>query len=188
MVVTDAKTGRYVNLVEVKEISCQGIQKQFTTSANDGRKEKAVKSVTVKRMIPRRVAVATIFTFFLLASGDAFAHENHDKGHVRMEKLHHIMPMYAQAQAKIGEALTHGDAATIKNETTRILATIPDLKNAEPHKNIAQIAAFRKIASAFAGDVNKTAVLAKTGDFAGAKDAFQVVRMRCDKCHKKFRD
>lgn len=130
---------------------------------------------------------------FLLIQGGAFAHEgeHHAKGHkedAQMDKLHKIMPMYAQAQAKINEALTNGDAATIKEETGKILATIPDLKNAKPHKNVEQIATFRKIASVFAGDVKKTAVLAKTGDFAGAKDAFQFAQMRCDECHKKFRD
>lgn len=130
---------------------------------------------------------------FLLAQGVVFAHEGekHSEGHeesAQMNKLHKMMPMYAQAQAKINEALTNGDAATIKEETGKILATIPDLKNAKPHKNMKQIATFRKIASAFAGDIKKTAVLAKTGDFGGAKDAFQVAQIRCDECHKKFRD
>ncbi len=129
----------------------------------------------------------------LLIQGWAFADEgeNHAKSHkedAQMDKLHKMMPMYAQVQANINEALLNGDAATIKKETEKILTTITDLKNAKPHKNIKQIAAFRKIASAFAGDVKKTAVLAKTGDFGGAKDAFQFAQMRCDECHKKFRD
>jgi cytochrome c556 len=133
-----------------------------------------------------------IFTF-LLAQGGAFAHEgeSHDNEHkadAQMQKLHHIMPMYAQAQAKIDEALTTRDAAMIKAETGKILATLPDLKNAQPHKNLKQIATFRKIASAFAGDVKKTAALAKAGDFGGAKNAFRFAQARCNECHQKFRD
>lgn len=134
-----------------------------------------------------------VISAILLIQGWAFANEgeNHSKNHkkdVQMDKLHKMMPMYAQAQANINEALINGDAATIKKETGKILATITDLKNAKPHKNIKQISAFRKIASAFAGDVKKTAAMAKTGDFAGAKDAFQFAQMRCNECHEKFRD
>src|SRR5512147_581176 len=122
--------------------------------------------------------VATIMTFtFLMAQGGAFAHEgeHHAQGHkedARMGKLHKIMPMYAQAQAKIDEALTKKDAVTVKKETGKILTTIPDLKNSRPHKNLKEIATFRKIASAFAADIEKTAALAKSGDFEGARIAF----------------
>ena len=129
---------------------------------------------------------------FLLIQGGAFAHQDEThtkhKTDAQMQKLHDMMPVYAQAQAKVSEALANGDAGTIKEETGKILATIPDLKNAKPHKNRKQIDTFRNIASAFAGDVRKTAALAKAGDFGGAKDSFQSARMRCDECHKKFRD
>ena len=125
-------------------------------------------------------------------SAVAFAHgtEKHKPApaNAQMQKLHDMMPMYEQAETKIKEALTTGDAATIREETAKILATIPDLKNAKPHKNAKQTAAFRKIASAFAGDVKKTATMAKTGDIAGAKAAFQVAQIRCNECHEKFRD
>jgi cytochrome c556 len=84
--------------------------------------------------------------------------------------------------------LSKGDAATIKEQTGKILATMPDLKNAEPQKNLKQIAAFRKIASEFAGDVKKTAAMVKADDFPGAKDVFQLAQARCNECHKKFRD
>lgn len=139
-----------------------------------------------------RVAVMTIFVSLFVLNG-AYAHEGemHNKEHMvdaRMHKLHHIMPLYAKAQAKINEALANGDAATIKLETGKVLATIPDLTHAKPHKNTKQLSTFRKIASAFAEDVKKTEALAKSGDFRGAKDAFQFAQMRCNDCHVKFRD
>jgi soluble cytochrome b562 len=129
----------------------------------------------------------------LLIQGTTFAHEgeNHAKKHkedAQMVKLHKMMPVYAQSQAKINEALSSGDAATIKNETGKILATIPDLKKSKPHKNLKQLATFRKIASEFEGDVKKTALMANSGNFGGAKDAFQAAQMRCNECHTKFRD
>lgn len=136
--------------------------------------------------------VTTMIVAFLLAQGWAWAHEGetHEmrhKGDEQMQKLHHIMPMYAQAQAKINEALAKKDAETTKAETEKILATITDLKKAKPHKNLKEIEAFRKIAAAFAGDVKKTAVLAKNGDFVGATGAFQSAQGRCNECHAKFR-
>ena len=151
-----------------------------------------MKPVTIMGINVKRVAAVTIFAFLLILGG-AFAyegeiHEGNHKEDAQRDLLHKMMPMYAQAQAKIDEALISGDAATIKRETGKILATIPDLKNAKPHKNIKKIAAFRNIASAFAGDVKKTAVMAKTGDFAGAKAAFQFAQTRCNECHAKFRD
>jgi cytochrome c556 len=44
------------------------------------------------------------------------------------------------------------------------------------------------VASAFATDVMKTAFLAKTGNFAGARDAFRFARAHCKECHSKFLD
>lgn len=150
-----------------------------------------MKISTLTMVVARRVAAGIIVAIVLTQSG-AFAHEgeDHGQGHkadAQMQKLHHIMPMYAQAQSKINKALSNGDVATINAETEKILATIPDLKKAKPHKNLSQIAAFRKIAVSFAGDVKKTAALAKTGDFGGAKDAFQIAQIRCNECHAKFR-
>lgn len=139
----------------------------------------------------KRAAIA--ISAILLIQGWAFAHEgeNHSKNHkedAQMDKLHKMMPMYAQAQAKINEALLNEDVATIKKETGKILATITDLKNAKPHKNFKQLATFRKMASAFEGEVKKTAEKAKIRDFLGAREAFLIAEMRCNQCHVKFRD
>jgi cytochrome c556 len=149
-------------------------------------KADAIWGKTMKR------AAITICTV-LLIQGWAFAHEgeNHAKGHTevaQMAKLHKMMSMYAQSQAKINEALLNEDVETVKNETGMILATIPDLKNAKPHKNRKQLATFRKMASAFEGEVKKTADKAKIRDFSGARDAFLMAEKRCDQCHVKFRD
>jgi len=139
----------------------------------------------------KRLKAIAIGVFFIVQAS-AFAHEGekHTKGHKnsQMDKLHKMMPMYTQAQSKIDEALINGDTATVKMETGKILATIPDLKKATPHKNHKQTATFRKLASAFGGDIKKTATLVKTGDLAGAKDAFQFAKLRCNECHAKFRD
>lgn len=140
----------------------------------------------------KRLAAMTIATI-LLAQGAAFAHEgeHHPDAHkadVQMQKLHHLMSLYAQAQARIKEALTNKDATTVRGETAKILDTIADLEKSKPHKNLKQITAFRKIASTFAENVRKTAVLANNGDFVGAGNAFQLAQTRCDECHKKFRD
>jgi hypothetical protein len=153
--------------------------------------DRVVKISMPMRIMLKKVAVAIVVAI-LLPQSAAFAHEgeDHGQGHkadAQMQKLHHIMPMYAQAQTKINEALSNGDVATIKAETGKILATIPDLKKAKPHKNIKQVATFRKIASAFEADIKKTAGLAKTSDFARAKDAFQIAQIRCNECHAKFR-
>jgi len=139
----------------------------------------------------KRITAITLCTF-LLIQGGAFAHEgeSHAKNRTevaRMDKLHKMMTMYAQAQANINDALLNEDAATIKKETGTILATITDLKNAKPHKNLKQLATFRKIASAFAGEVKKTAALANVRDFSGARDAFSFAETRCNECHVKFR-
>ncbi len=141
---------------------------------------------------PKRAAVAMV-VLLLQVAGDAFAHEgmDHDKGHTadaRMQKLHELMPMYAQAATRIDVALTRKDAAAIRAETGKILATITDLTNAKPHKNLKKMQHFRKISTTFAGDLKKTASLAEAGDFGGAKEAFRLARMRCDQCHKGFRD
>lgn len=137
--------------------------------------------------------MTTMACAILLVQGGAFAHEGEkhqgkQKDAAQMNKLHKMMPMYAQIQAKINEALEKGDKAAVEAETGKILATTSDLKTAKPHKNIKQIAAFRKIASAFAGDVKATAALAKKGDFTGAGAVFANAQKKCDECHAKFRD
>lgn len=124
--------------------------------------------------------------------GSAFAHgvEKHGKNHrdAQMDRFHKMMPMYAQAQAKINEALNKGDAAAAEAEAEKILATIPDLKKSKPHKNLEKIATFKKIADAFGADVTTTADMAKKGDLAGAKTSFRKAEERCNECHAKFRD
>ncbi len=139
----------------------------------------------------KRITVITV-TAFLLLPGVAFAQEGekHMKNHkqdVQMGKLHRMMPMYAQAQAKINDALEKGDASTVAKETRKILATIPDLKRAKPHKNLQELKAMGKIASAFEEDIRNTAALAKEKEFTKARVAFEKAQKRCNECHVKFR-
>jgi aldehyde:ferredoxin oxidoreductase len=140
-----------------------------------------------------KILAAMTATACLLLTGVVFAHEgeNHQemhKGSGQMAKLHKMMPVYARSQAKINEALEKRDAATVAKETGKILATIPDLKKATPHKNVRELKAMRKIASAFEGNVRETAELAKKKDFTGARVAFENAQKRCNECHVKFRD
>ncbi|MBT1074209.1 cytochrome c [Geobacter grbiciae] len=124
--------------------------------------------------------------------GGAFAHgvEKHGKNHsdAQMDRFHKMMPMYAQAQVKINGALQKGDAATVESEAEKILATIPDLKKAKPHKNLEKISTFKKIAAAFGSEVTATAALAKKGDLTGASAAFKKAEGKCNECHAEFRD
>lgn len=140
----------------------------------------------------KKIITITASAILLTQSG-VFAHEGekHPKGHkedVQMMKLHAIMPMYAQAQLRVNAALDKRDAATVGSESGKILASMPDLKKAKPHKNLKEIKIMRKLASAFEGDVKATKALAKKGDWAGAKAAFAKAEKRCDECHAKFRD
>lgn len=128
----------------------------------------------------------------LLSQVAAFAHEG--KEHIdhadeaQMHKLHKMMPIYAQVQARIAEALGRGDATTVETETGKLLATIPDLKKAKPHKNLNQLKTFRSIATSFGKDITETINLAKNGDFVKAKDIFKKAEAKCVECHAKFRD
>ena len=136
--------------------------------------------------------LAAMACVVLLLQGAAFAHEGekHQGKHkedARMDKMHKMMPEYARIQARITEALDKGDAAAVEAETGKILATIPDLKKAKPHKNLKELATLRKIASTFEEEVKATAALAKRGDIAAAKAAFANVRKKCEECHAKFR-
>lgn len=134
---------------------------------------------------------AIIISVILLIQGWAFAHEgeNHSsrKEDAQMGKLHKMMPMYAHAQAKINAALEKGDAATAEKEIGKILATTSDLKKAKPHKNLKELKAMRKTASAFEEDVRTTAAMVKKRDFSGAAVAFENAQRRCNECHVKFR-
>lgn len=128
----------------------------------------------------------------VLTAGSAFAHEGKTHGgkhhDSRMEKLHAMMPRYAEAQAKINGALEKGDAATVEAEAGKMAATIPDLKKSKPHKNLKKIDTFRKIADAFGTEVTATAAMAKKGDVAGAGVVFRKAEKRCNECHAQFRD
>lgn len=136
---------------------------------------------------------ASLFVALVVFQSAAFAHEveKHGRGHkagAQMQKLHDMMPVYAQAQAKFTEALKKGDAKTVETETGKILATTADLKKAKPHKNLKELQTFKGMAIAFEEDVKTTAALAKKGDFEGAKAAFKKAEEKCTECHTKFRD
>jgi hypothetical protein len=130
--------------------------------------------------------VATVCVFFVFQAV-AFAQEGEEHhgmhgDEARMERLHKMMPMYAQARLEIIEALKKGDSATVQSEAGKILATVPNLKKAKPHKNLGRIKTMRKIASTFERDIKTTAELAKRGDIKGAGAAFAEAQKRCDEC------
>lgn len=140
----------------------------------------------------KRVVIILICAF-LPIQGGAFAHEgeNHGKEHksnAQMQKLHDMMPMYAVALSKVEAALEKGDPAAVETEAEKMLATVPDLKKAKPHKNIRQLNTFRNIAAGFEKDLKETVDLAKNGNFVKAKTAFQRAEAKCAACHAKFRD
>lgn len=139
-----------------------------------------------------RKATLLMVCVLAMTHGGAFAHgvEKHGKNHsdAQMDRFHKMMPMYAQAQAKINEALNKGDASAVEAGAQQILATIPDLKKSKPHKNLKKLGTFKIIADAFGMDVKTTADMAKKGDFVGAGAAFRKAEERCSECHAKFRD
>ena len=105
-----------------------------------------------------------------------------------MAAQHSLMATYAQAQAKINEALQKGDAAVVKAETRKLLATIPELKKITPHKNRNGQKAIIRIAAAFEADLKTTAERIGKRDFAGAGKSFGKAEEKCSACHAKFRD
>lgn len=105
-----------------------------------------------------------------------------------MAGQHRLMATYAQAQAKINEALQKGDAAVVKAETRKLLATIPELKKITPHKNRKGQKAIIRIAAAFEADLKTTAERIGKQDFTGAGKAFGKAEGKCSACHAKFRD
>lgn len=127
----------------------------------------------------------------LLVSGAAQAREEHQHGkshaESRMAKLHKMMPRYAKAGALIEASLDKGDLKGVTKQTDYLLSTTADLKKSKPHKNVAQLAEFQKIAAEFELDVNKVAESAKAGDIAGARAAFASAKDRCNSCHTKFK-
>ena len=139
----------------------------------------------------KRVSLITICAF-LLIQGGAFAHqgEKHATEHkadAQMQKLHDMMPMYAVALSKVETALEKGDPAAVETEAGKMLATVPTLENAKPHKNLKQLKTYRNIAAGFEKDLRETVALAKKGDFAKARTAFQRAEAKCEACHAKFR-
>lgn len=136
--------------------------------------------------------VAALAAGLFAVSTGADAHEgNLHSGHrsdMQMEKLHKMMPMFAQVQPKIDEALSRGDATAASAEIKRMLVAVEDLKKATPHKNRKQAGSFRKVAAAFEGDLKTAAARVNSGDIAGARVSFDSAKTRCDDCHAKFRD
>ena len=122
-----------------------------------------------------------------LADG-AEKHGKSKQADARMKKLHDMMPMFSAATAKLGAALEKGDAAAVETESNRILAALPVLKKSRPHKNVKQRAKFVALAKQQEEAVTSVLDLAKSGDFAAAKEAFRKVEQTCAECHAKFRD
>jgi soluble cytochrome b562 len=111
-------------------------------------------------------------------------------GHIdaQMKKLHAMMPVFSTASAELESALEKGDAAATKNQASRILAAVTDLKKSKPHKNIKQRKKFVVLATNLEDSLTATVDLAQKGDFVGAKAAFKKVEEICVACHAKFRN
>jgi cytochrome c556 len=128
----------------------------------------------------------------MISCGEAFAHGAEEHGNMKqsdapMQKLHAMMPMFSTASEGLEAALDKGDAPAAEAEAGRILAAIPDLKKSQPHRNARQRKKYLELAKKEQEAVTATAELAKKGDFAGARIAFQRVEQACAACHAKFR-
>lgn len=128
----------------------------------------------------------------LALQGTSFAHEGHAHGHeqgdTQMARLHKMMPRYQNSQQSISAALEKGDVATVEQQTSYLLSTIPDLKKSKPHKGGKDLGKFRTLAEQFRKDIQVTAALAQKGDMAGAKASFTDAQKQCNACHSRFRD
>jgi len=129
----------------------------------------------------------------LLIHGGALAHEGMmmhgrmSEADMRMQKLHEIMPRFAQAIPRVEAALGKGDRAAVKAEVGTMLTMTPDLKVATPHKNLTHLETFRRLAADFEHDLKDTVSSAERGDLAGARTAFRKAEGRCTECHATFR-
>jgi len=139
------------------------------------------------------IVLAVIAGSFSVMNAQAVpAHGEMEHGGMHMDepmaRQHRMMAMYAQAQAGINESLQKRDAVSVETETRKILATIPDLKKAKPHKNLKEQNEMVRIAAAFEKDLKTTVVRVHKKDFVGAKQAFAKAQQKCAACHAKFRD
>jgi len=139
----------------------------------------------------RTLATCCLMLASLTISGQAFAHGSAEHGKMKMDaqmmKLHAMMPVFSLASAQLETALGKGDAPAAATEAGKILASIPDLKLAKPHKNVKQRKKFVALATKLNQSVTAANDLAQQGDFAAAKVAFQRVEETCAACHAKFR-
>ncbi len=104
-----------------------------------------------------------------------------------MQKLHEMMPRFAQAIPQVEAALGKGDMTVVKAEVSTMLTMTPDLKVATPHKNLMHMETFRRLAAAFERDLRDTESSAERGDLSLARAAFRKAEGRCTECHAKFR-
>jgi cytochrome c556 len=139
----------------------------------------------------RALATTCLILASLATAGHAFAHGSEEHGTMKMDapmkKLHAMMPVFSLASARLETAVEKGDAPAAEAEAGKILAAIPDLKLAKPHKNLKQRKKFVELATQLDQSVSATNDLAQQGDFAGAKLAFKRVEATCAACHAKFR-
>jgi cytochrome c556 len=139
----------------------------------------------------RALATTCLILATLTTSGQAFAHGSEEHGTMKMDapmqKLHAMMPVFSLASAQLETALEKGDALAAGTEAGKILAAVPDLKLAKPHKHAKQRKKFLALATNLEQSVTATNDLAQRGDFAGAKVAFKRVEETCAACHAKFR-
>ena len=121
----------------------------------------------------------------LAMNGQSFGHgtEKHHAAQtdVQMKKLHAMMPMFSQASARLETSLEKGDIAAVEAEAGKMLAALPDLKKAKPHKNIKKKKEFAGLATNMEIALVHTVDLAKRGDIAGAKSAFKKIEEICAK-------
>jgi len=142
------------------------------------------------RMIIASTLISGIVSFTVFRPVPVHALMEHSGMHaeVHMAAQHRLMATYAQAQAKIKEALEKANAEVVQNEIKKLLATIPELRKVTPHKNRKGQKAIERIAAAFEADLKTTAARAAKRDLAGARKAFGKVEEKCAACHAKFRD
>lgn len=136
---------------------------------------------------------AVCFLSLVLLYGPAFGHGTEKHGQAKhtdaqMEKMHHMMPMFSVAAARLETALANENLTATEAEANKILSALPDLEKSRPHKNLKNRPKFVALVKEEKIAVATTLDFAKKGNFVEARATFQKAEALCTECHTKFRD
>lgn len=129
--------------------------------------------------------VAIALSVGTACAGEELPHIDRDEA---FSSVRLMMPLFAQLQQDIGEALSSRRPDAVQEAVNRLVSMVPTIKYGPAHRNMDRLKTMGRVADPFRDRLEEISVQVRYGNYSAADRAFRTARSGCTACHALARD